>query len=107
MPSASALISALPSGIGPADVFVSYTHTHSGPLIHPLNVRAGMELVAPYWETLFSQTIGAARLAHLAMRPARIGADYGSSDVAVNRRLPLPEGRTVVSQNPDGFTDRR
>ncbi len=92
-------------GIRPADVLVSYTHTHSGPLIHPLNVRAGMELVAPYWETLFSQTIGAARLAHLSMRPARIGADYGSSAVAVNRRFPTPEGRIVVSQNPDGFTD--
>ena len=64
-----------------------------------------MELVAPYWETLFSQTIRAARQAHQAMRPARIGADYGSSNVAVNRRLPLPEGRTVVSQYPDGFTD--
>ena len=62
------------TGSAPADVLVSYTHTHSGPLIHPLNVRAGMELVAPYWETLFSQTFGAARQAHLAMRPARIGA---------------------------------
>ena len=88
------------TGIDPADVFVSYTHTHSGPLIHPLNVRAGMELVAPYWETLYSQTFGAARQAHLAMRPARIGADYGSSDVAVSRRFPLPEGRIVVSQYP-------
>ena len=43
-----------------------YSHTHSGPLLHQMNVRAGMELVAPYWETLFSQTVGAARQAHLA-----------------------------------------
>jgi neutral ceramidase len=93
------------AGISPADVLVSYTHTHSGPLIHPLNVRAGMELVAPYWETLYSQTFGAARQAHLAMRPARIGAAYGSSDVAVSRRYPLPDGRIVVSQYADGFTD--
>src|SRR4051794_39486843 len=93
------------TGIAPTDVFVSYTHTHSGPLIHPLNVRAGMELVAPYWETLYSQTFGAASQAHLAMRPARIGASYGTSDVAVSRRYPLPDGRIVVSQYVDGFTD--
>jgi hypothetical protein len=92
-------------GISRDDIFVSYTHTHSGPLIHPLNVRAGMELVASYWETLYSQTVGAARSAHLNMRPARIGAGYGSSAVAVNRRLPLPGGRIVVSQYPEGFTD--
>ena len=92
-------------GIRPADVLVSYTHTHSGPLLHQLNVRAGMELVAPYWETLFSQTVGAARQALIALRPAMIGAAYGSSDIAVNRRLPLPDGRTVCSQNVDGFTD--
>lgn len=92
-------------GLAPADVLVSYTHTHSGPLLHQLNVRAGMELVPAYWETLFSQTVGAARQAQLALRPAVVGAAYGSSGVAVNRRLPLPEGRTVCSQNVDGYTD--
>src|SRR5262245_3897528 len=45
-------------GIAPTDIFVSYTHTHSGPLLQPLNVRAGMELVAPYWETVYSQSVG-------------------------------------------------
>jgi hypothetical protein len=93
------------TGVAPVDVLVSYTHTHSGPLLHQMNVRAGMELVAPYWETLFSQTVGAARQAHLGLRPAMAGAGYGSSGVAVNRRLTLPGGRTVVSQNVDGFTD--
>jgi hypothetical protein len=100
----SALISDA-TGISPADIFVSYTHTHSGPLLHQLNVRAGMELVAPYWETLYSQTVGAARQALLGLRPAVIGAAYGSSDIAVSRRLALPEGRTVVGQNVGGFTD--
>jgi hypothetical protein len=92
-------------GMSPSDVFVSYTHTHSGPLLHQLNVRAGMELVPAYWETLYSQTVGAARQALLGLRPAQIGAGYGSSDVAVSRRLALPEGRTVVGQNFNGFTD--
>lgn len=93
------------TGIRPLDVRVSYSHTHAGPLLHQMNVLAGMELVAPYWETLFSQTVGAARQAHLALRPAMVGAAYGSSDIAVNRRLPLPDGRTVCSQNVTGFTD--
>jgi hypothetical protein len=93
-------------GIRPLDVRVSYSHTHAGPVLHRLNLLEGMELVAPYWETLFSQTVGAARQARHTLRPARVGAGFGSSGIAVNRRLPLPEGRTVCSQNVTGFTDR-
>jgi hypothetical protein len=93
------------TGIRPGDIVTTYSHTHSGPLLHRMNVAAGTELVAPDWETLFSQTVGAARQALLGLRPAMVGAAYGSSGVAVSRRLTLPEGRTVVGQNPGGFTD--
>src|SRR3990172_5933520 len=87
-------------GLRLLDVRVSYSHTHAGPVLHRLNLLEGMELVAPYWETLFSQTVGAARQARHTLRPARVGAAFGSSGIAVNRRPPLPDGRTLCS--PDG-----
>lgn len=92
-------------GLLPGAVSVSYSHTHAGPNTQELNVRAGMELVPAYMETLVNQAVGAARQAQFNLRPALVGAGYGRSGVAVNRRLPLPGGRVVVSQNPAGYTD--
>lgn len=84
---------------------VSYSHTHAGPLLHALNIKAGFELVEPYWSTLRAQTIGAARQAVASLRPARVGAALTTCGIAVNRRFETPGGRVVCSQHRDGFTD--
>jgi hypothetical protein len=39
------------------------------------------------------------------MRPARIGAATGSSPLAVNRRMTLPDGRAAVGLDPGGISD--
>jgi len=88
-----------------ANVRLSYSHTHAGPLLHALNVKAGNELIEAYRGTMRSGVIGAAREATAGFRPARLGAAYGTSDVAVNRRFETPDGRVVVSQAEGGFTD--
>jgi hypothetical protein len=36
----------------------------------------------------------------------RVAAGTGSSDIAINRDLPLDNGRIVVGCNSDGFSDR-
>jgi len=92
-------------GIPRGAIRVSYSHTHAGPLLHAMNVKAGFELVEPYWGTLRSQTIGAARQAVAALQPARVGASLTTCGIAVNRRFATPDGRVVVSQFPEGFTD--
>ena len=96
-------------GIDPANIRLSYTHTHAGPVwsnfLGDRSGRAGAELVAGYRETVWSQTLGAAHQAKRSLRPARMAAGWGESSIAVNRRLRAPNGEMVVGQNPDGFRD--
>ena len=98
-------------GIDPRNVRVSYTHTHAGPVWSDLMGsragRGGHELTPGYRETVWSQTLGATRQAKAALRPARVAAGWGESDIAVNRRLRAPTGELVVGQNLDGFADHR
>jgi hypothetical protein len=98
-------------GIDPRNVRVSFTHTHAGPvwsdLLGPRTGREGQELVPGYRETIWSQTLGATHQAKAALRPARMAAGWGHSDIAVNRRLRAPTGELVVGQNIKGFADHR
>ncbi|MCE2527749.1 MAG: neutral/alkaline non-lysosomal ceramidase N-terminal domain-containing protein [Actinomycetia bacterium] len=98
-------------GIDPCNVRVSFTHTHAGPVwsdfLGSRSGRAGAELVPGYRETIWSQTLGATHQAKAALRPARLAAGWGESDIAVNRRLRAPTGELVVGQNPAGFADHR
>ena len=98
-------------GIDPANIRVSFTHTHAGPVwsnfLGDRSGRAGQELVAGYRETVWSQTLGAVHQAVGSLRPARMAAGWGESSIAVNRRLRAPNGTVVVGQDPDGFRDPR
>nr|MDE0501545.1 neutral/alkaline non-lysosomal ceramidase N-terminal domain-containing protein [bacterium] len=97
--------------IDPRNVRVSYTHTHAGPVWSDLTGsragRGGHELTAGYRETVWSQTLGATHQAKAALRPARLAAGWGESEIAVNRRLRAPTGELVVGQNVEGFADHR
>ena len=98
-------------GIDPQNVRVSFTHTHAGPVWSDLassrSGREGQELVPGYRETIWSQTLGATHQAKGALRPARLAAGWGESNIAVNRRLRAPTGELVVGQNFEGFADHR
>lgn len=98
------------TGLAPDAIRLSFTHTHSGP---PWQTQGfgtgaqlpGMELVPAYRETVKAAIVAAARAARAALRPARVAAGFGRSEVTVNRRLELPGGRVVVAQNWDGYRD--
>jgi neutral ceramidase len=79
------------------------THTHSAPMVflnrtypHPNNYE--------YAETLRSKLLEVVGNALRSAVPARLGFACGSSDVGVNRRLPV-DGRIVMARNPDGSRD--
>ena len=93
-------------GIPFAHVRLSYTHTHSGPMLGPSWMTEGEELIGPYVASLAGRIAGAAWDAKRRLRPARVAAGSGSSDIVVNRRLKLPTGRVVAGRNWDGFADR-
>ena len=96
-------------GIDPANVRVSFTHTHAGPVwsnfLGDRSGRGGSELAPGYRETVWSQTLGAVHQAKAALRPARTAAGWGECSIAVNRRLRAPDGTMVVGQNQEGFSD--
>lgn len=94
------------SGIPAGHVLLSCTHNHSGPSLSPSWASGGAELIPAYVESLRHAIAGAVWSASRSLRPARIAAGAGTSSVAMNRRLRLPEGRTVIGRNREGFVDR-
>lgn len=94
------------TGIPAPHVRLSYTHTHSGPMLGPSWMTEGEELIPAYVASLPGRIAGAAWEAQRRLRPVRVAAGAGSSDIVVNRRLKLPSGRVVVGRNWAGYVDR-
>jgi hypothetical protein len=87
-------------------VRLSYTHTHSGPMLGPSWLHDGDEMIPSYVASIPDRLAGAAWEARRALRPARIAVAHGACDIGVNRRLRLPNGRVVCGRNWDGYVDR-
>ena len=94
------------TGIPVAHVRLSYSHTHSGPMLGPSWMTEGEELIPAYVASLPGRIAGAAWEARRRLRPARVAVGSGASDIVVNRRFRLPSGRVVVGRNWGGFADR-
>jgi len=95
------------TGLPTSHVRISYTHTHSGPTTRPDSwVEKGEEKVIPYLDSLPHVAAGTALDAVNDMRPVRMAAGCGHSEIAVNRRLKRPEdGAVVVGRNWEGTVD--
>src|SRR5918992_4413537 len=90
-------------GIPGQAIRVSVTHNHAGPPPSAWNwTREGQAALDGYYALLPEFAAGAARMAHASLRPARVAAGSGESQVAVNRREIAPDGRPVTGVNPDG-----
>lgn len=61
---------------------------------------------ARYLDALRDNLTAVAAAAQRAAVPCRVGSAIGSSLVGVNRRLQLPDGRTIIGINHDGVVDR-
>jgi hypothetical protein len=97
------------TGVPESHIRLSYTHTHSGPTTGGRFgswTNAGAEMVDPYTGSLPHRIAGAAWEAVKGLRPARISAGTGHSEIAVNRRFQRPEdGAVIVGRNWDGPVD--
>ncbi len=92
----------------PDELFLAGTHTHSSPMVI-LNKSWPTGNEYKFTENLRRKTVDAIDLAFRSLRPIRLGVGRGTSDVAVNRRLPVEEnGKVVVrlAPNPDGPVDQ-
>ncbi len=96
------------TGIPAANVRLSAIHTHSGPSLDLIYFSEGSDLQRPYVESLPGLIAGAVWEANNNLRPARIAAGRGHSEINVNRRLKQADkydGEVFLGRNWEGFVD--
>lgn len=94
------------TGIEPANIRLSYSHTHSGPIVDFTWMNEGDELIPSYTSALPALVAGAVSQAQEDLRPVRVGAGRGESGININRRAALPDGELFCGRNWDGYVDR-
>lgn len=90
------------TGIDGENVFVSTSHTHSGPLTSPL--RGFGELDREWVSVLEKKIAGAVVMADSNLQDAQMGAGKGHAEINVNRREKRDD-QTVLGLNPGGAID--
>ena len=91
------------TSIPPEAMTVVCTHTHYGP--DPYRDKSAPDVMA-YRSNLIFLLAGAVQEADSKLEPALIGVEWGESDIGINRREKLPDGRVVLGRNPLGPIDR-
>ncbi len=105
------------TGIKPAQVWWSTTHTHSAPHVGPQNLgqlftktlgdRFSIQHDTAYWEWVTDVLVSGIRQAQSRLEPARLGIGSGTAHANVNRRQRKADGRIVLGVNPEGPVDRQ
>jgi len=91
------------TGMDGENIFISTTHTHSGPLTSPLR---GFGKLDREWVSVLEKKIaGAIFMANDRLQDAEIGAGKGHAEINLNRRE-RRDDRTVIGINPTGAIDR-
>ncbi len=112
-PTASTIRDLVAKAIGTKrdNVLLSCTHTHGGPATSVAMPKIGgrqhefrTEELA-YMAALLDLFVTVSRAALRDLRPARAAVGVGKVALAVNRRLTLSDGRTIIGPNFDGPCD--
>jgi hypothetical protein len=94
------------ANIKPENLRISATHTHSAPVGKQSWLDEGMELVAPYWDSLPERVANAVNTARHSAKSAHVGVGKGSSTINVNRRPALKDGTLFTGRNWEGVVDQ-
>ncbi len=105
------------TGIEPAQIWWSTTHTHSAPHVGPqslgrlfastLGDRFSIQHDTAYWARVTDLLVNGIREAQSQLEPARLGVGSGTARANVNRRERKANGRIALGVNPDGPVDRQ
>jgi neutral ceramidase len=110
---AEAIVARVPkaAGLGPGQVILSASHTHSGPALSldpkpgPGVSAADAATTAAYTRTLVETVADLLDRAARALEPARLSTHTGVAHFAMNRREFTPTG-IILGVNPRGPVDR-
>lgn len=92
-------------GIPEKNIMLCASHCHSGPAPTADMYRPAIEQA--YTTNLPYLLIGAIRMAHNNLAPAKIGFGNGSVRIGINRRRTRSDGVTVIDANPEGPIDEQ
>ncbi len=101
------------TGIAPAQVLWSVTHTHAAPEVGPPDMykvllgRSDHEWDRQYTERVTRALIEAVRSAKAQLEPATIAFGTGTAAANINRRARDVDGSVSLGLNPDGPVDRQ
>ncbi len=101
------------TGIDPAHVLWSVTHTHAAPEVGPPDMykallgRSDHEWDRDYTARVTVALVDAVRAAREKLEPARIAFGAGTSMANINRRARDVDGQVSLGLNPDGPVDRQ
>ncbi|RLS29801.1 MAG: hypothetical protein DWH79_11870 [Planctomycetota bacterium] len=97
-------------GLDPTELLVNVSHTHGGPMVSSKTIADwGIDPVwgrraEAYVEFLVERINAVIAVALANQAPVTLGHSAARCDVAMNRRLPTPEG-VRLAPNPDGEVD--
>ena len=91
------------TGIPPARILITSSHSHSAPILCPIDLYGGF---SPYFDGLCQRVGELAKDLLSHMEPATLSFGKSSCDFNVNRRRITPEGTCVSGPNPDGVVDK-
>jgi hypothetical protein len=101
------------TGIDPAHVWWSVTHTHAAPEIGPPDMykallgRSDHEWDREYTTFATNALIDAVRAARDKLEPARLAITTTTANANINRRARDVDGKISLGLNPDGPVDRQ
>ena len=93
------------TGIPFANIRLSYSHTHSGPITFGQWIKEGIDLANEWWDQIPKACAEAVPLAKNSQQLARSGFGRGSCPVNINRRPARDGGDLFTGRNWDGFVD--
>ncbi len=93
------------TGILGENILFCATHCHSAPPSETDKNRPALEQA--YCANLPYLLIGAIRMAHDNLAPARLGFGSGKVQIGMNRRHTRQDGKTVIEANPDRPVDEQ
>ena len=101
------------TGIDPAHVWWSVTHTHAAPEVGPPDMykallgRSDHEWDREYTKLFTEALIDAVKAARDKLEPARLSVATTTANANINRRARDVDGRISLGLNPDGPVDRQ